>query len=390
MATHRYQRIGVILATVSTLLVGGSVPVRASLPTALSASSGIDTPSSSSTTSAEGRAPFTYRIGLAAHRRAAARRLATSRSAAHRRALVRTAALRSARAHAVARQASGTSTSPATSTVTSPATRAATRAASRPASRPAASTPSSADETGKRTSTTLSGGSPSGQAAPHGDLPGWHQKYVEDFATDVATGSFPGAYASHWYAYADGVKDTSRNGTYMPSKVLSVHDGVLDYAIHSEGGQHLVSAPVMRDTYGQVYGRYSVRFRSDQLGGYKNAWLLWPDSGRWPDDGEIDGPEGDLDGTINAFSHFARPSGGQDVFTSNASFSSWHTVTIEWVPGRVTFHLDGAVLGTSTQNVPTTAMHWVLQTETSLGGSAPANGVAGHVLIDWVALYARA
>lgn len=360
--------------------------MRASLPTALSASSGVDTPSSSSTTSAEGRAPFTYRIGLAAHRRAAARRLATSRSAAHRRALVRTAALGSARAHAVARRASGTSTSPATSTVTSPATR--------PATRPATSTLSSADGAGERTSTTLSGGSPSGQAAPHGDLPGWHQKYVEDFATDVATdvatGSFPGAYASHWYAYADGVKDTSRNGTYMPSKVLSVHDGVLDDAIHSEGGQHLVSAPVMRDTYGQVYGRYSVRFRSDQLGGYKNAWLLWPDSGRWPDDGEIDGPEGDLDGTINAFSHFARPSGGQDVFTSNASFSSWHTVTIEWVPGRVTFHLDDAVLGTSTQNVPTTAMHWVLQTETSLGGSAPANGVAGHVLIDWVALYARA
>ncbi len=381
MATHRYQRVGVVLATVTTLLVGGSVPVRASLPTGPSTSTGVTAPSSR-TAAAEGRAPFTYRILLATHRRSAARQLAASRSAAHRRALGRAAALRSARAHAVARQATASGASPVASTVPS--------RASRPASRAATRTLSSGDDAGKPTTTALSGDSPSGQAAPHGDLPGWHQKYVEDFATDVATGSFPGAYASHWYAYADGVKDTSRNGTYMPSRVLSVHDGVLDYAIHSEGGQHLVSAPVMRDTYGQVYGRYSVRFRSDQLGGYKNAWLLWPDSGRWPDDGEIDGPEGELDGTINAFSHFARPSGGQDGFASNASFSSWHTVTIEWVPGKVTFHLDGAVLGTSTQNVPTTAMHWVLQTETSLSGSAPANGVAGHVLIDWVALYARA
>ncbi len=389
MATHRYQSIGVVMAAATTLLVGGSVPAQATPSPALSASAAVSIASSGSSPAVATSTPFTDRVVLAAHRRAAARRLATSRAAARQRVIARAAALRSARAHAIARQALGTATNPAT----------ATPPATAPAAVTAAVTASSSVSSSVSNSTTRAAtpspvafpsDSPSGQPAPRGDLPGWHQKYVEDFSTDVATGSFPGAYASHWYAYADGVRDTSRNGTYMPSKVLSVHDGVLDYAIHSEGAQHLVSAPVMKDTYGQVYGRYSVRFRSDQLAGYKNAWLLWPDSGRWPDDGEIDGPEGDLDGTINTFAHFARPGGGQDAFASNASFSSWHTVTIEWVPGKVTFYLDGAVLGTSTQNVPTTAMHWVLQTETSLGGAAPAGNVAGHVLIDWVALYTRA
>jgi hypothetical protein len=237
---------------------------------------------------------------------------------------------------------------------------------------------------------TLDPTSPSGVAAPRGDLPGWNQTYVEDFGTPVALGGFPGVYTNHWYAYADGVKDTSRNGTYMPSKVLSVHDGVLDYWIHSENGQHLVSAPVLKDTYHQSYGRYSVRFRSDSLPGYKNAWLLWPDSERWPTDGEIDFPEGNLDGTIHGFAHYASAAGGQDAFSTGASFRDWHTATIEWLPGKVTFVLDGKVIGSSTTNVPSTAMHWVLQTETALSGGAPSDSVSGHVLVDWVTLYERA
>jgi hypothetical protein len=232
--------------------------------------------------------------------------------------------------------------------------------------------------------------SPSGVAAPRGDLPGWRQTYVEDFKTDVATGSFPGFYSKHWGAYEDGWKDTSKNGTYMPSKVLSVHDGVLDYSLRTENGLHMVSAPWLKDTSGQTYGRYSVRFRADQLPGYKTAWLLWPDSERWPDDGEIDFPEGNLDSTISGFAHHASAAGTQDVFDTSATFASWHTATIEWLPGKVTFVLDGKVLGSSTKNVPATAMHWVLQTETRISKAAPNPNVEGHVLVDWVALYQRA
>jgi hypothetical protein len=242
------------------------------------------------------------------------------------------------------------------------------------------------------TPTATSTLSPSGQAAPVGDLTGWHQTYVENFGTPVATGGFPGtAYSGHWGVYNDGWKDTSKNGTYMPSKVMSVHDGMMDYYIHTENGVHMVSAPWVTTTQGQTYGRYSVRFKADSLPGYKTAWLLWPDSESWPNDGEIDFPEGNLGATdhISAFAHYASATGGQDAFSTSSTYSSWHTATVEWVPGKVTFMLDGNVIGTSTKLVPTNAMHWVLQTETNLDGYAPSDAVAGHVYVDWVALWTK-
>ena len=128
----------------------------------------------------------------------------------------------------------------------------------------------------------------------------------------------------------------------MPSKVLSVHNGVLDYFIHSENGKHEVAAPWLTGTQGMKYGRYSIRFRADSLPGYKTAWLLWPDSESWPNDGEVDFPEGNLakGSTINAFAHYASSRGGQDAFPTKTSYAGWHTVTVEWVPGKITFVLD--------------------------------------------------
>jgi hypothetical protein len=228
---------------------------------------------------------------------------------------------------------------------------------------------------------------PSGVAMPVGDLPGWTQVFADDFETEVPIGRFPGAvYGSRWGSYPDGWHDTTGRGTYMPSKVLSVRDCALDYYIHTERGVHMVAAPTPKVPVG-AYGRYELRFRAASLHGYKTAWLLWPDSGLQPDDGEIDWPEGNLDGIMKAYHHYADPSGGQDWFHTDATYARWHTATTIWEPGRITFLLDGQVFGTSTKLVPDKPMHWVLQTETSTDGSMPDNSTAGHVRIDWVVAY---
>ena len=233
------------------------------------------------------------------------------------------------------------------------------------------------------------------QAAPSGNLPGWRQIFREDFATSVPVGQFPGTvYQSTWSVYPDGWRDTSGHGVYMASKVLSVHGGVLDFDLHVVNGTALVAAPVPRlpgagPQGGITYGRYSVRFMAQPTAGYKAAWLLWPDSGTWPGDGEIDFPEGDLPGTISAFAHFANPQGGQSAFVTGTHWNSWHTATTEWLPGRINFYLDGVLIGTSTHQVPTHAMHWVLQTETALNGTRPSASAVGHVYVDWVVAYAR-
>lgn len=234
------------------------------------------------------------------------------------------------------------------------------------------------------------------ESAPVGDLAGWKQIFVENFTTPVSTGNFPGtAYASTWSVYPDGWKDTSGNGTYAASKVLSVHNGMLDMDLHTENGTTYVAAPVptlpgASAGGGLTYGRYSVRYRADSVAGFKTAWLLWPDSGSWPNDGEIDFPEGSLNGTIGAYAHYASSSGGQDAFETKVNSDSWHVATTEWTAGKISFYLDGVLIGTSTHSVPSKPMHWVLQTETALDGTRPSASAVAHVYVDWVTAYSPA
>jgi hypothetical protein len=241
---------------------------------------------------------------------------------------------------------------------------------------------------------------PSGM--PVGDLPGWHQVFTEDFLIDTAVGSWPdAAYAAKWDYYRNCWHDTSGTAFYYPSKVVSVSGGVLRKHLHSEdmaglcsvnGTRALVAAIVPILPRPMTSGKYTVRFRADSLHNYKTAWLLWPDSDCGCE-GEIDFPEGELDSTISAFMHYRdnTSSGEQDVFNTSATYGPWHTTSIEWdsVSGSVTFLLDGQTVGVSTTRIPNTPMHWVLQTETCIGGCQPDPATAGDVLVDWVVAYVR-
>jgi hypothetical protein len=244
------------------------------------------------------------------------------------------------------------------------------------------------------TTTSSSGVDPSGQPMPVGDVRGWHQVFTDNFTTNVRLGSFPSAVSSKWGAYPDGWHDTSGRGTYMPSKVVSVQNGVMNLHIHTENGIHMVAVPYpliprASSHNGRLYGRYAVRFRADPLAGYKTAFLLWPDSEVWPRDGEIDFPEGNLNTTISAFMHRqgGTRGGADDAYRTSKTYPSWHTAVIQWGPSATTFILDGATIGTSTRGIPKTPMHWVLQTETALHGRGPSHRTAGDVQIDWVTVY---
>ena len=234
---------------------------------------------------------------------------------------------------------------------------------------------------------------PSGEAMPTGSITSngisWKPVFSDDFSIPAPLGTFETKYATQWGAYGPGWTDTSKNGTYDASKTTSVSGGMLDLWLHTESGTHYVSAPTPKIPYGMTYGRYAVRFKSDAVAGYKTAWLLWPDSGKWPDDGEIDFPEGGLNDRISGYMHYASAGGGQDAFENLSSYggSGWHTAVTEWSAGRVTFMLDGKVVGTSTRSVPHNPMHYVLQTETSLGGAAPSASAQGHVNLDWIVVY---
>src|SRR5665213_2825017 len=79
----------------------------------------------------------------------------------------------------------------------------------------------------------MPGFGPSGQPMPTGDIAGWHQVFADDFTQSVPLGRFPAAVARRWgNSYRDGLKDTSKHGTYMPSKVVSIGNGVMNIHLH--------------------------------------------------------------------------------------------------------------------------------------------------------------
>lgn len=244
--------------------------------------------------------------------------------------------------------------------------------------------------------------SPSGEVMPTGDdqPAGWALQWSEDFDTDCAEGEFSATFPNVG-VYPGNYVDTSKRGHYDPS-ILSVAGSVLRKRIHTTpDGVHHVAAILpelsFAGKWGDVSGgRFAVRFRADRLPTYKIAWLLWPQSGTWPRDGEIDFPECDLDGdTIQGFMHRQDATAGSDQssFRSAASLDQWHTCTIEWRAGvSLALFLDGVQLGaTQTVRVPSTPMHWCMQTETILNKATPIDDtVAGNVEVDWVCYWAPA
>ncbi|MFW3172999.1 glycoside hydrolase family 16 protein [Geodermatophilus sp. CPCC 206100] len=234
---------------------------------------------------------------------------------------------------------------------------------------------------------------------PAFDLPGWDLVMVEDFEDDAELGEFADVYPG-WADY-DGARDTSRDlgrreshqGLYSSDTTTTVQDGVVDVRVHTADGTPQVMAltPPPNDAWenSQVHGRYSVRFRTDEVPGYKVAWLLWPSSDDWSE-GEIDFPEGSLGQDIIGNSHDVTGDPSVNAFSINTdrTMADWHTATIEWEPGRVTFRLDDRSWTTTEADaIPVDPMRWVLQIETELSAEAPPEDAEGHVLIDWVAAW---
>jgi hypothetical protein len=230
---------------------------------------------------------------------------------------------------------------------------------------------------------------------PAGPVPttspkGWTPLWTDDFTgTQLRAG---------WFQYPKGWRDTSKVGAYNPD-FTSVHDGVLDIWLASAGEPQVnalcpafvgaTSCPA-----NVRYGRVSVKWwASPSLGGwYQFIQMFWPASNNKARDGEVDFPETQVGGkqTMSGYVHQTPGCGTQGImprFPFNTD--EWHVTTIEWLPGHVRFIADNVlVYDYHSRCVPTTAMRWVLQTQTSLhlaGWVDPT--VQGHVLIDWVAVW---
>ncbi|WP_322768833.1 glycoside hydrolase family 16 protein [Frankia sp. Cr1] len=119
------------------------------------------------------------------------------------------------------------------------------------------------------------------------------------------------------------------------------------------------------------YGRWEVRVRVERGDGYSGVVLLWPASGHWPTDGEIDLLEA-INGNRQGASSFVHNGSNNHVewHYLPGDYSQWHTIAVEWLPRSITFYLNGVpewtVSAPSTAGafnpIPSTsAMHLALQ-----------------------------
>ncbi|MFZ0973764.1 MAG: glycoside hydrolase family 16 protein [Solirubrobacteraceae bacterium] len=207
---------------------------------------------------------------------------------------------------------------------------------------------------------------------------------------------YRGDHGLAWTEYPDGWPSTYSAGGaegYQPSTVLSVHNGVLDFYLHSDPHGNPVGAdpsPLPAGRRYQTYGAWSfcekvVPADSHNLDDFHQAPLLWPrESNKWAS-AESDYPEADLNSlNFSSFSHWGG-SGAQDVFDAqsverNFDPTQWHVYTQTWGPGFRSYYIDGVLVGTSTSQVWSGPERWQLQIEPS----GVTDGDSGHVYVKWV------
>jgi beta-glucanase (GH16 family) len=144
---------------------------------------------------------------------------------------------------------------------------------------------------------------------------------------------------------------------------------------------------------GTPYGRYLVRFRIDKARGIEYVLLLWPDSERWPADGEVDFAE-DEGGNRLASTASLVTAGAPIQRRLAKDNGQWHVMGVDWTPKSLVYTIDGVEWGrVSSPLVPTSAHHLAIQTQAepcgrSWGPCPDATTPAEVDLqVDWVAIY---
>ncbi len=158
----------------------------------------------------------------------------------------------------------------------------------------------------------------------------------------------------------------------------------------------------LRQNHDQQYGRWETRSRSRNTGPtgatYHVLHLLWPQSERWPQDGEYDWVEYfDPDAKcLVVFIHYPHPNlPVQQEYREKCpvDMTQWHTFAIEWTPNHIKGFVDGVEWYSMSggagpggrrniQTMPSGHLNIQLDNFTGAGGLRPA-----VFEVDWSRVY---
>ncbi|MDH2428473.1 glycoside hydrolase family 16 protein [Sphaerisporangium sp. TRM90804] len=170
-------------------------------------------------------------------------------------------------------------------------------------------------------------------------------------------------------------------------QATTVHDGMLHMKGGFYGGKDLSGG--VASTLSQTHGRWEVRFRGEVGRGYSLVTLLWSSGGEYA---EIDFSEV-IDPTRRTGGIYVhRGEAPQAQSQVRADFTKWHTVAVDWLPGRLTFWLDGRQTWSYTGPlVPEGPMHLTLQNDVVCNQWSPCRDsttpATVSMYVDWVRIF---
>lgn len=239
-----------------------------------------------------------------------------------------------------------------------------------------------------------SGPPPSGVPMPVGDLPNWRQTFAEDFNGDDLT--------ERWWLY-EGQPSGDPGGWFLPSHVSQ--DGgrlIINGSREQTPNGYIYATGGISNarSFSQTYGKFEVRFRMDEGYGINYVILLWPTDDVWPPELNIAEDNGKgrtrMTSTVHYGGHGSPHRYATDAITGQ-DFTQWHTVGVEWTPGRAILFLDGKEWTRFEGDiVPRTPMSLAIQSQAWYCGgnfsdcpneTTPANV---NLEVDWAVAYAMA
>jgi beta-glucanase (GH16 family) len=195
--------------------------------------------------------------------------------------------------------------------------------------------------------------------------------------------------STKWSIYGPWIPGHNGNGVRDGSAVR-VADGLLTITARMVNGT-LVSGG-MSNRLDQTYGFYEFRVRTDADPTLVTSGvvLTWPQSGRWPIDGENDIYETGLDADrkpIASFIHYGADNRQYWFHHSGATGTAWHTMAMEWDSTAIRIYRDGILAWTVTDRnaIPDVAHHLTVQLD------AFKKSMTGTVRLQvaWVRIYKR-
>jgi beta-glucanase (GH16 family) len=226
---------------------------------------------------------------------------------------------------------------------------------------------------------------------PVGNIPGWRQVFTDDFSGRALD---PSKWRLYW-----GKPGGDPAGWYDPRHVAVSHGMLVISAYRDRRDRGRWATGGLSSSPGlvQTYGKYLVRLRLDPGIGVGHAALLMPADNSWPP--EIDFSEDNGSGRTGTLAtlHYGKQDTHWDAFLGSVNLTQWHTLGVQWTPGKLQYTIDGRIWKTMAGSVvPALPMVLDLQTQTwpcsGTWGRCP-NATTPRVVrmyVDWVVAYAPA